>query len=70
MLACVLRLSLMVKLETPMSNLPLSTPMMIESKLAGCHSTVTPNFWATALNRSTSQPLTVLPSASRNSLGA
>src|SRR5665647_1877008 len=35
MLTCFLRSGLMVKLETPTSYLPLSTPRMIESNLAG-----------------------------------
>ncbi len=46
------------------------TPVMIEAKSAGCHSVLTPNLAATALNRSTSKPCTVLPSPARNSLGA
>src|SRR5450631_1460584 len=70
MLTCVLRALLIVKLETPMSYLPLSTPAMIVSKPAGWYTTLTPSFCATALNRSTSMPSTVLPSAFRNSLGA
>src|ERR1035437_7914897 len=61
MLTCVLRALLMVKLETPMSYLPLSTPAMIVSKPAGWYTTLTPSFWATALNRSTSLPSTILP---------
>ena len=32
------------------------TPVMIEAKSAGCHSVLTPNLAATALNRSTSMP--------------
>src|SRR3954471_3140867 len=70
MLTCCLRLSLMVKLETPMSYLPPWTPVMIESKFAGSHCTLTPRVWPTALNRSTSIPSTVLPSLARNSFGA
>ena len=46
------------------------TPVMIESNDAGCHSVLTPNLAATALNTSTSMPWTVLPSAARNSFGA
>ena len=53
-----------------MSYLPLLTPRMIESKPVGTHSVLTPNLAATASNRSTSMPMTVLPSVSRNSFGA
>ncbi len=53
-----------------MSNLPPVTPRMIESKLDGTYSAVTPNLAATASNRSTSKPSTVLPSAASISLGA
>ena len=49
MLACFLRSALMVKLETPMSYLPLWTPRMIESKPAGTHSVLRPNLAMTAL---------------------
>src|SRR3954447_15996021 len=68
MLTCCLRLSLMVNDETPTSYLPPWTPVMMVSKPAGCHWTVTPNFCATALNRSTSMPTTVFPPC-RNSFG-
>src|SRR5919112_5383981 len=70
MLTCFLRSSLMVNDETPTSYLPVFTPVMIESKLDETNCTSTPNFWPTALNRSTSKPCTVLPSPARNSLGA
>src|SRR5919107_6302523 len=60
----------MVNEETPTSYLPVETPVMMESKLDETNSTSTPNFWPTALNRSTSKPCTVLPSPARNSLGA
>ena len=49
--------------------LPL-TPVMMQAKFAGCHSVLTPNLAATALNTSTSMPWTVLPSPARNSFGA
>src|SRR3954453_19124760 len=70
MLTCFLRSSLMVNDETPTSYFPVLVPAMIESKLEGTNSTSTPNFWPTALKRSTSKPCTVLPSPARNSLGA
>src|SRR6478752_891523 len=70
MLTCFLRSGLMVKLETPMSYLPLVTPRMIVSNPAGCHSVLRPSLAATALNTSTSKPSTVLPSAPSISLGA
>jgi hypothetical protein len=50
--------------------LPEATPAISEPKSPDCHSVVRPSFLATALNRSTSKPMTVLPSVSRNSLGA
>src|SRR5262249_23365711 len=68
MLTCFLRSALMVNDEMPMSYLPPWTPVMIVLKVAGCHSTVTPNFCATASNRSTSMPTTVFPPC-RNSFG-
>ena len=54
----------------PASYLPDCTPGMMSSNFADCHSVFRPSFCATALNRSTSKPITVLPSVSRNSLGA
>src|SRR5918994_86265 len=69
MVACSSRSGLIVKLETPMSYLPLWTPRMIASKAEGTHSVLTPNFAMTASKRSTSMPMTVLPSVSRYSLG-
>src|SRR5690349_9265978 len=70
MLTCFLRSGLMVKLETPMSYLPLVTPRMIVSKPAGCHSVLRPSLAATALKTSTSKPMTVLPSLASISFGA
>src|SRR6266498_405311 len=70
MLTCCLRSSLMVNDETPTSYFQDSTPGMIASNLADVHWVVRPSLAATALNRSTSKPMTVLPSVSRNSLGA
>src|SRR3954452_22774155 len=43
---------------------------MMLSNVADCHCVVRPSLAATALNRSTSKPWTVLPSEARNSLGA
>src|SRR5215217_3798824 len=63
MLTCCLRLSLIVNDEMPMSYLPPWTPVMMVSNPAGCQSTVTPNFAATALNRSTSTPTTIFLAA-------
>jgi hypothetical protein len=60
----------MVNDEIPISYFPESTPVMIESNLADCHSVFSPSLAATALNRSTSKPTIVFPSVSRNSLGA
>ena len=68
-MTCFLRSALMVNDEMPMSYFFPLTPVMIEEKSAGCHSVLTPNFAATALNTSTSKPCTVLPSPARNSLG-
>src|SRR3954451_5332616 len=70
MVASFSRSTLTVNDETPTLYLPVPTPGMMLSKLADCQSVVRPNFCATALNRSTSNPMTVLPSVSRNSLGA
>src|SRR6476469_6185245 len=70
MLTCFLRSGLMVKLETPMSYLPLVTPRMIVGKPAGTYSVLRPSLAATALNRSMSKPSTVLPSVASISLGA
>ena len=58
-----------VKLETPTSYLPLCTPRMIASNAEGTHCVLTPNLAMTASKSSTSMPMTVLPSASRYSLG-
>jgi hypothetical protein len=60
----------MVNDDTPASYLPDWTPGMMSANLEGCHSVCRPSLAATALNRSTSKPTTVLPSVSRNSLGA
>src|SRR6266511_3886366 len=70
MLTCFNRSGLMVNDETPALYLPEFTPGMILPNVADCHSVVRPSLAATALNRSTSKPITVLPSVSRNSLGA
>src|SRR2546421_6759091 len=70
MFTCCSRSLLMVNDETPMLYLPEPTPGMMSSNFADCHSAFSPNLPATALNRSTSNPMTVLPSVSRNSLGA
>src|SRR6478609_8404446 len=70
MLTCFLRSGLMVKLETPMSYLPLVTPRMIVPKPAGTYSVLRPSLAATALKTSTSKPSTVLPSEASISLGA
>src|SRR4029450_4798262 len=70
MLTCCLRSSLMVNDDTPNSYLPDWRPGMMASNLAGWYSVFRPSLAATALNRSTSQPMTALPSVSRNSFGA
>src|SRR4051794_11624824 len=70
MVATFSRSLLIVKEETPAPYFLLFTPGMMLSNEADCHWVVRPSFWATALNRSTSKPMTVLPSVSRNSLGA
>src|SRR4051812_25614645 len=70
MVASFRRSGLTVNEETPTLYFPLLTPGMMLSNVADCHWVVRPSFAATALNRSTSKPMTVLPSASRNSLGA
>src|SRR5262245_12072352 len=69
MVTCFMRSALMVNDETPMSYLPDVTPGMIASNGADTHCVLMPSFPATALKRSTSKPITVLPSVSRNSLG-
>src|SRR3954469_12899970 len=70
MLTCLRRGALIVNDETPVPYLPGLTPGMMLSNVADCHCVVRPNLPATALNRSTSKPITVLPSVSRNSFGA
>src|SRR3954451_19849975 len=60
----------MVNDETPISNLPEPTFWMRVSNGAVTHFVFSPSFAAIASKRSTSQPTTVLPSASRHSLGA
>src|SRR4029450_13098085 len=70
MWACLRRVALIGNDETPAAYLPVLTPGMMLSNVADCHWVVSPNLPATALNRSTSKPITVLPSVSRNSLGA
>src|SRR5689334_10027400 len=70
MVASLRRSALIVNDETPTLYFLVPTPGMMLSNDADCHSVVRPSFWPTALNRSTSNPMTVLPSASRNSLGA
>src|SRR4051794_32598732 len=70
MVTCLRRSGLMVNDETPTLYLPVPTPGMMLSNVADCHCVVRPSLPATALKRSTSKPITVLPSASRNSLGA
>src|SRR5213078_179483 len=52
----------MVNDDTPSSYLPDCTPGMMSSNFADCQSVFRPSFAATALNRSTSNPMTVLPS--------
>src|SRR5579859_6848952 len=70
MVTCFSRSALIVNEETPMLYLPDVTPGMMSSNFALCQLVFRPSFPATALNRSTSNPMTVLPSVSRNSLGA
>src|SRR6478609_1560758 len=70
MLTAFLRSALMVKDETPTSYLPEVTPRMMVSNPAFWNSALRPSLAATALKRSTSMPMTVLPSVSMNSLGA
>src|SRR5689334_10710827 len=70
MVASLRRSALIVNDETPTLYFLVPTPGMMLSNDADCHSVVRPSLWPTALNRSTSNPMTVLPSASRNSLGA
>src|SRR5689334_5115264 len=70
MLVCCSRCLLMVNDETPISYLPDDTPGMIALNGAGENFAFRPSLAATALNRSTSKPMTVLPSLARNSLGA
>src|SRR3954464_5809464 len=70
MVASFIRSAFTVNDETTTLYFLLATPGMMLSKVADCHSAFRPSLPATALNRSTSKPMTVLPSASRNSLGA
>src|SRR4051794_234063 len=70
MVTCFSRVGLTVNEDTPTLYLPVLTPGMMPSNDADCHSVFRPSLPATALNRSTSKPFTVLPSVSRNSLGA
>ena len=62
MLVCFSRSLLIVNDETPISYLPEDTPGMIALNGAGLNSAFSPSLAATALNRSTSKPMTVLPS--------
>src|SRR4051812_15004284 len=61
---------LIVKEETPTSYFCDPTPAMIESNDAVSNLAFRPSFCATRVNRSTSKPSIVVPSAARNSLGA
>src|SRR3954449_11292444 len=70
MVASFRRSAFTVNEETPTVYFLLATPGMMLSNEADCHSVVRPSLPATALNRSTSKPMTVLPSVSRYSLGA
>src|SRR3954454_5596874 len=70
MVASARRSGLTVKEETPASYLPESTPAMIESNGAVANSAFRPSLAATRSKRSTSKPMIVFPSASRNSAGA
>jgi hypothetical protein len=62
-------LALTVKDETPTSYLPALDAEDDRVEGGGTHSVLTPNLAMTASKRSTSMPMTVLPSASRYSLG-
>src|SRR5438270_1562546 len=70
MSACASRSLFTVNDETPASYFPEPTPAMIESNPAVWNSALRPSFCATRLNRSTSKPWMVDPSAATNSLGA
>src|SRR4051794_39734021 len=70
MLTCLRRGALIVNDEKPGPYFPGLTPGVMLSNGADCHCVVRPNLPATALKRSTSKPITVLPSVSRNSFGA
>src|SRR6266545_5512674 len=70
MLTCLSRSALMVNEDTPASYLPDWMPGMMSSNLVEVHSVFSPSLAAAASNTSRSQPMTVLPSASRNSFGA
>src|SRR4051795_4452589 len=70
MVTCFSRWGLTVNEDTPTLYFPVPTPGMMLLNDADCHSVFRPSLAATALNSSTSKPFTVLPSVSRNSLGA
>src|SRR3954447_25766763 len=70
MVASARRSGLIVKEETAASYLPELTPAMIESNGAVANSAFRPSLAATRSKRSTSKPMIVFPSASRNSAGA
>src|SRR3954452_2687458 len=69
MFASFSRSARMVNEETPASNFPDPTFWVGGSNAAVLHSVVRPSLAATASNRSTSKPMTVLPSVSRYSFG-
>src|SRR3954467_125810 len=69
MLAWASRSGLIVNDETPASYLPEPTPAMIESNGAVWNLALSPSFWATSVNRSTSNPTIVWPSSAMNRAG-
>ena len=69
MFACCRRSALIVNDETPASYFPDPTPAMSESNGDVSNLAFRPSFWATSVNRSTSNPTIVEPSSPMNSAG-
>ena len=70
MSTCFSRSALSVNDDMPSSYFLAAMPGRMPSNALFWNSTSRPSFWPTALPRSTSMPMIVVPSASTNSLGA
>ena len=70
MSTCFSRSALSVNDDMPSSYFLAAMPGRMPSNALFWNSTSNPSFWPTALPRSTSMPMIVVPSVSTNSLGA